>query len=527
MASQKQLKQRLKALMALPENQVCSDCPERQPRWASLIVPPPGSPPGTLSIGAFCCLECSGSHRRLGVHISFVRSVNLDSWKEKEVLAMENGGNKKVNDIFEAHLTARKPQVGASGPTRERFIRDKYERRKFYDPNVLARYNSMDPSTQREEQNVTNGPVSNRERNPSEVARMRKQRKKPSYEQRASQPRASAPKAQPPAPAPAPAVDLLDLNFSEPAPAPAPTQAAPASANLDLFSANFDANSTATAPSSQTINSVPQQATTDVFAPQPAATNAFSPQPAAAPNDFSPQPAAATNDFMAFSNNTTVETNQAQPEPVPANNAATTAIEQPKPKSTTADIMSMYSAPMGVSNGMMNNTGAMNNTGTMGNGMENMMGMMQQMSMNPQQGSNMMMGNKMDPQMMMAYQQQLMMQQMMMAQAQGAGGMGNDFGMNPAMMMQGMPNTGTNGNAATNGGNAMMNGGMSMNNAAMNGGGLQNGNNNMSNGFSGPSMGSGPPISAQQNGGRAKQAAPSSPQKEDPFAQFGMNVFRS
>lgn len=77
--SQAQYKKRLKALMNKPENQVCSDCPERQPRWASLIVPPPGAPSGSLPIGAFCCLECSGSHRRLGVHISFVRSINLDS----------------------------------------------------------------------------------------------------------------------------------------------------------------------------------------------------------------------------------------------------------------------------------------------------------------------------------------------------------------------------------------------------------------------------------------------------------------
>ena len=81
---QKALKKRLKMVMSLPHNQICSDCNERQPRWASLIVPPPGvydgaATNGNLAIGALCCLECSGSHRRLGVHISFVRSINLDS----------------------------------------------------------------------------------------------------------------------------------------------------------------------------------------------------------------------------------------------------------------------------------------------------------------------------------------------------------------------------------------------------------------------------------------------------------------
>lgn len=79
--SQAEFKKRLKVLMNKPENQTCADCPERQPRWASLIVPPAGSPPGSIPMGALVCLECSGSHRRLGVHISFVRSINLDSCK--------------------------------------------------------------------------------------------------------------------------------------------------------------------------------------------------------------------------------------------------------------------------------------------------------------------------------------------------------------------------------------------------------------------------------------------------------------
>lgn len=67
----------------------------------------------------------------------FTALLNISSGKEKEVLAMENGGNQKVNAIFEAHLNVAKPNNSASGPVRERFIRDKYERRKFYDPSAF------------------------------------------------------------------------------------------------------------------------------------------------------------------------------------------------------------------------------------------------------------------------------------------------------------------------------------------------------------------------------------------------------
>mmetsp|Transcript_14229 Transcript_14229/g.21896 ORF Transcript_14229/g.21896 Transcript_14229/m.21896 type:complete len:503 (+) Transcript_14229:105-1613(+) len=189
MSQQGSFKRRLQALMNQKENQTCCDCPEKQPRWASLIVPPPDlAPKGSIPIGAFMCLECSGSHRRLGVHIAFVRSVNLDQWKEREVLAMENGGNAKVNAIFEARLPnlGNKIQAGADGRTRERYIRDKYERRKYYDPRVAASLQSKEEGEEsssgeeeeEESEEETPPQPSVRSARSSDVARRRAQARK-------------------------------------------------------------------------------------------------------------------------------------------------------------------------------------------------------------------------------------------------------------------------------------------------------------------------------------------------------------
>uniref|UniRef100_A0A7S4EI93 Arf-GAP domain-containing protein n=1 Tax=Pseudo-nitzschia australis TaxID=44445 RepID=A0A7S4EI93_9STRA len=242
MADQKALKKRLKALMQRPENQVCADCPEKRPTWASLIVVPPGAPPGTEKLGCFCCLECSGSHRRLGVHIAFVRSINLDSWKEWEVRAMENGGNAKINAVFEAGLAESrrsKPSNLASGPTRERYIRDKYERRKFYDPAGFSlNAGSAAPAGANVQDAGGAAEPQVRPGAPSDIARRRVATRQAMMKPTKTKPTTSAAPtnrvAQAPVPAPAPAdFDLLDFGpDTTTTPAPVPS----ATGGGDLFS---------------------------------------------------------------------------------------------------------------------------------------------------------------------------------------------------------------------------------------------------------------------------------------------------
>jgi hypothetical protein len=77
-----------KELRLLPGNNICADCSDKNPQWAS------------VSFGIFMCLDCSGKHRALGVHISFVRSVSMDSWTEAQITQMRKGGNNKCNSFL-------------------------------------------------------------------------------------------------------------------------------------------------------------------------------------------------------------------------------------------------------------------------------------------------------------------------------------------------------------------------------------------------------------------------------------------
>jgi len=48
----------------------------------------------------------AGQHRSLGVHITKIKSVNLDKWPEGKVEAFQAMNNNLVNSYWEANLPA-------------------------------------------------------------------------------------------------------------------------------------------------------------------------------------------------------------------------------------------------------------------------------------------------------------------------------------------------------------------------------------------------------------------------------------
>ncbi|CAH1759792.1 12031_t:CDS:10 [Entrophospora sp. SA101] len=97
------------------------NCRTSDPQWAS------------TNYGILLCIECSGVHRSLGVHISKVRSLMLDKWEQESIDIMLKLGNSKINEIFEAKLDEDYKNKIITDPSwkRDKFITDKYVKKEF------------------------------------------------------------------------------------------------------------------------------------------------------------------------------------------------------------------------------------------------------------------------------------------------------------------------------------------------------------------------------------------------------------
>ncbi|XP_031434546.1 stromal membrane-associated protein 1 isoform X2 [Clupea harengus] len=139
----------LSKMLREDDNKYCADCEAKGPRWAS------------WNLGVFICIRCAGIHRNLGVHISRVKSVNLDQWTQEQIQSVQDMANTRARALYEAHLPEnfRRPQTDQAV---EFFIRDKYEKKKYYDKNAIngsikapdvAQPSSSSPSSQASDKN--------------------------------------------------------------------------------------------------------------------------------------------------------------------------------------------------------------------------------------------------------------------------------------------------------------------------------------------------------------------------------------
>uniref|UniRef100_A0A8D8M2C7 Arf-GAP with SH3 domain, ANK repeat and PH domain-containing protein 1 n=1 Tax=Cacopsylla melanoneura TaxID=428564 RepID=A0A8D8M2C7_9HEMI len=111
----------IKQLTRLPGNDRCCDCNStNDATWLC------------TNFGVVVCIECSGIHRDLGVHISRIQSLTLDNIGTSQLIIARHMSNPGFNEVMEAKLSiTNKPNASSTMEERCEFIRAKYVDKKF------------------------------------------------------------------------------------------------------------------------------------------------------------------------------------------------------------------------------------------------------------------------------------------------------------------------------------------------------------------------------------------------------------
>ncbi|XP_024916272.1 arf-GAP with SH3 domain, ANK repeat and PH domain-containing protein 2 [Cynoglossus semilaevis] len=104
-------------VIRMPGNNSCCDCGAPDPGWLS------------TNLGILTCIECSGIHREMGVHVSRIKSLSLDSLGTSDLLLARSVGNSGFNEILESNLLSPslKPSQHSHMSERKGFILSKYQ----------------------------------------------------------------------------------------------------------------------------------------------------------------------------------------------------------------------------------------------------------------------------------------------------------------------------------------------------------------------------------------------------------------
>ena len=85
-------------LLTKADNRRCFDCNKANPKWCS------------WRFGVLICMDCAALHRQMGVHISQVKSCELDEWDYEQLCVFEcSGGNKRAKDFFAKNVSDSSP----------------------------------------------------------------------------------------------------------------------------------------------------------------------------------------------------------------------------------------------------------------------------------------------------------------------------------------------------------------------------------------------------------------------------------